>query len=155
MSRLPHWILVAVAVAIPVLGVAACGSDGETAPQATASAANPDDQRLAYVRCMRENGVDMPEDENATGFPKPAGGEAAMRAAEEACRPFAPPKIGGAANDPAAQDRLIQLARCLRERGIEVPDPQPGEGLRMPPGSADSERAKQAIAECSKSGKTG
>jgi hypothetical protein len=134
-------------VACVMLPSAGCGSD-EPSPGPSPTA-NPQDATLVWVRCMRSHGVDVPEDPNATGYPKPPGGAPALQAAQDACRPFAPPKMQNG-SDAAAQDRLLTVARCLRARGLNVPDPQPGHGLTLPPGSANDTSAQAAVNACMK-----
>jgi hypothetical protein len=149
--------LVVAAVLTGCLSAAGCGSGNAGATPKASSPANTEDQMLLYIRCMRQHGVDMPDDPEATSFPKPAGGAPALQAAEDACRALAPPKMQNGANDPAAQDRLLAVARCLRDHGLNVPDPQPGQGLALPPGSANDPKAQQALNACMKptSGKSG
>src|SRR4051812_23958448 len=54
---------------------------------------------------------------------------------------------GSVAGDPDA--RLRQYAACLREHGLDVPDPQPGAGVRLDPKvpPATTEAAVKACAQ--------
>jgi hypothetical protein len=99
------------------------------------SAITPQDAALAYARCMRENGVDMPDPQVATG----SGGEVKIAqeggapvskekfsAADEVCRHFmadAAPNGQGPAMSAEDQDRVLAFAKCMREHGIDMPDP--------------------------------
>ncbi|HEX7277500.1 MAG TPA: hypothetical protein VF244_09020, partial [Acidimicrobiales bacterium] len=102
---------------------------------------------LDFARCMREHGVDMPDPQTGGG---PGGGggfimvgpsEAGIatdggpvvgeglpedfKAADEACRHILDDLIqeGGPPMDPEAQDRALAFARCMREHGVDMPDP--------------------------------
>jgi hypothetical protein len=65
-----------------------------------------------------------------------------MQAAMEACRELMP---GGGLGGPGAreltpedQDRMLAFTECMREHGVDMPDPQFGEGggfLRVGPGA--------------------
>jgi hypothetical protein len=158
MNRIPLGaVLIAAAVIATATGCGgADGGDGGAARQGARQSAAPnvDDQMLAYARCMRAHGVNMPDpgDED-TAYSKPAGGAAALRAAQEACRKYAPAKMQGGPDNPAAHDSLVALARCLRKNGVNVADPQPGEDLRLPPGSSRDQRTQELLKTCDKPGK--
>jgi hypothetical protein len=120
------------------LALAACGGGSEPA--------TADDQRsemrdaaLDFAKCMRENGVDMED-------PKPDGGvllragpgsgndPETVRKAEEACRKHMekvePPEISEE-QEQEFKERALKFARCMREQGIDMPDPTFGEDGRM------------------------
>ncbi|HEV7933811.1 MAG TPA: hypothetical protein VGP70_16085 [Actinomadura sp.] len=139
------------AAVIAALTLVGCGGGGSGGAEATPSRA-PQDQALDYVRCLRRHGVDLPDPGNGQGgdFPKPGGGDPARQAAEAACRDLIPPKMRGG-TDPRAHDQLVSIARCMRIRGIEVPDPQPGQQLALPTG--DRAQAEQALDACAKASK--
>jgi hypothetical protein len=170
MTRTPLF-LAAIAGA---LTLAACGgSDG------TMGAAARDDKALdgalKYAKCMREHGVDMPDPvRDANGGIRitarsRAGATAAgkedpkMKAAQDACGKFMEAG-GGAPRDPAAearmQDALFAYAKCMRGKGIDMPDPQvsggkvlmkvggPGEKGTAGAGPEDSPKFKPADKAC-------
>jgi len=94
---------------------------------------SPEDALLAFARCMREHGVDLPDPQLSGN----GGGQVvaidpttpAFRAAEKACEPLLP-KFGEM--DPAAnqafQDQMLAYAKCMRDHGIDYPDPEFGSG---------------------------
>ena len=130
-------------VALSTLALAACGSDGDPAGGGDRAADGRKDGALKFARCMRENGVDMPDpqtDENGRvvivgGGPGKAGGDAMsdpdFQKADAACRKFLqdalPPKIS---EEQAKEfkDKALAHARCMREQGVDFPDPRIGEG---------------------------
>jgi hypothetical protein len=100
-----------------------------------ASALSPQDAALAYARCMRDNGVDMPDPQVTTG----SGGEVKiqqnggasvskdkMNAADAVCHHFmadAAPNGKGPGLSTEDQDKVLAFAKCMRDHGIDMPDP--------------------------------
>jgi hypothetical protein len=133
-------ILCLLAPALAVLALAACGGGEDPAPASSSSSNRPalDEKTkqamLDFARCMRQHGVDMPD-------PKFDGGGAVMRAggkgmtpeqvkaAEQACAKYQkqikPPAIPKEQQEKFKQQALAN-ARCMREHGIDMPDPQFG-----------------------------
>lgn len=130
-----------------VLGaVGACGgatADGGIATaggaqaQASASAGAQRGDAQKFVQCMRDNGVDVPDPDPETGRPS-FGGMAnadrdAVRKAMEACRSLLPDGGTRPTLDAAQLEQLRQFAECMRDNGVDMPDPDPnggGLGLR-------------------------
>jgi hypothetical protein len=140
------------AIVIPLLLVACGGDDGDgvaslgggsgdRAGGATPSA-DPEEALVEWAECMREHGVDVPDpqiDEDGgieIGIGAPPGGGGAVRDAvgpeefEEAnreCQDLLPEGGPGGVIDPEEEaemrDRILEWAQCMREHGIEVPDP--------------------------------
>ncbi|MBB5136625.1 hypothetical protein HNP84_006376 [Thermocatellispora tengchongensis] len=142
--------------AAALLVLTACGQGGEDRTAGTAVPAEGADGGsrqgdaafqeglLKYARCMRENGVDMPDPQGGVAQMPKAPADV-LEKAQKACeklRPVAP----GAPDAEARHQRNVALARCLREKGIDVPDPRPGEGFPVPQGG---EKVLQAMRECS------
>lgn len=142
----PGVNLATVALALATL-LAACGGSATSSngvvtlaspssePGATPSAtpADPRDAMLAYAECMRDNGIDMPDPQFSSqgGGVKSEGrvanpNQPGYQAAEAACRKYLDamlPQSGGREVPPEMQDALLNFARCMRENGINVPDP--------------------------------
>jgi len=167
-------LLTAVAAAVSAGLVACGGDDGARVPGAgggagttTGTTTGPRDvqeAQLAFARCMRARGVDIPDpapsSDGRLRFAIPAGGgpqgpDARTREAFDACQG----ELAGATPDLDAGDRAalrdaqLAWARCMRERGVDVPDPEPGEGGRIvirgqdAPGFADADRACRPIVD--------
>jgi hypothetical protein len=112
------------------------------------SGKSDEDRMRDFAKCMREHGVDMPD-------PKPAGdgrmaatlgGDEADRgkldAAQSACKQLMP--NGGEMKPPSAEelDKMRKDAKCMREHGVDMPDPDPtGKGATRI-GKADEDPAK-------------
>lgn len=90
---------------------------------------------LDFAACMREHGVDMPdpqvdEDGGVTmqmGAGPGDGPSADTDEAFEACRelmPRGPVTRNGDDFDPTEmQDELLEFAQCMRDHGVDMPDP--------------------------------
>jgi hypothetical protein len=131
-------------------GVASLGST-TTAPDAAAGDGNGDDDAgegdrqlamLDFAACMREHGIDMPDpqfDGRGGGFVQVGGPDDVgdMEAAQKACEPLMEDAIADIQNrlTPEEQARMQQqaldFAKCMREHGIDIPDPQFGDGGRV------------------------
>lgn len=122
-------------IAAFMLLAAACAPDQPAGGEASL----PDEEaELAYADCMRDHGIAFPD-------PELVDGEWEMRldddvdlesptykAAEEECaavREQAQPEAGDDRNpDDRARledemDRMLQFAACMREQGVDFPDP--------------------------------
>jgi hypothetical protein len=116
-------------------GVASLGGDKATG---TTRAGGSDDRQAAlnYARCMRQHGIDMPDPKfDAQGhmaLQNPPGvgpDDPKFKAANQACQQYLP--NGGAPQkpNPQEQQQMVQFARCMRQHGINMPDPKPGGGI--------------------------
>ncbi|MER6172995.1 hypothetical protein [Streptosporangium sp. NPDC001681] len=66
--------------------------DAALGDKSTAGDSKRRDEMVKYVQCMREQGIDMedPDPNGGVKFQFPAGAEAKVKAAEEACKEFSP-----------------------------------------------------------------
>ena len=160
------------------LAVAACGGGNNTDGVASLNGANkptattnkgPVSQQdmqkaaLAFARCMRQHGIDMPDpkfDANGgmtqtfkAGPGRKGPNDPKFKAAQQACQKLMP--NGGQATKPnpqQQQQRLLQFARCMRQHGIDMPDPGANGGLQVRggPGTAgpDDPKFKAAQQAC-------
>jgi hypothetical protein len=155
----------ALPIATVSLALAACGGgDGS-------SAASPDDQRaefrkagVEFAQCMREHGIEMKDPTAGGGITLSAGpgsnNPAELEAAQKACQHILekvkPPELSDE-QQREFKERALAFARCMREHGIEMPDPQFGkEGQvqqRLGNGqNPENPRFQEAAEECSKDG---
>jgi hypothetical protein len=130
------------AVLAVALAVAACSGGGKAngvaslsganKPTATTSASggNHRQMALAFARCMRQHGINMPDpkfSENLIEQRLPTRAEQnspKFKAAQQACQKYLP--NGGQPTPPTAQERqqALAFAQCMRQHGINLPDPQ-------------------------------
>ena len=120
-------------------GVASAGgAGGEKKAFDSSSQKDPRQAALDFARCMREHGVDMPDPQEGEGGmvmigPGPGGGEpgsaqrppAGFEEAHQACAHFLKDMVqdGDAKPDPKEQDRALKFAKCMRDNGVNMPDP--------------------------------
>jgi len=153
------------------LAVAACGGGGKSngvasfgganKPTATTSAGGSSDPRQAmlnFARCMRQHGINMPD-------PKPGGGieikggpggvkpdDPKFKAAQQACNKYLPNGGQPPKPNPQEQQQMLAFARCMRQHGINMPDPKPGGGIEINGGpggvNPDSPTFKAAQQAC-------
>ena len=151
--------------ALTIMGVlalvvlAACGGSGDDGGAAVASLAtaapdtstggddgggdggdgeplDPEEAILAYSRCMREHGVDLPDPQvDAAGG---GGGmivldeqvdpdDGTFQEAQEACGSIMEDAAGAIEVDPEQEaemrEQMLAFAACMREHGVDFPDP--------------------------------
>lgn len=141
------WWMAAVCLLVVLL--AACGGDdgpdeavpsagGEDAAGDEESAASEQEQEqelLDWVACMREQGIDVPDPEvDADGNMRMPGiqvtGDGSGPSPEEAqevCGDIPPPPGGGGgqrADSSELEDAALEYAQCMRDHGIDMPDPE-------------------------------
>jgi hypothetical protein len=115
--------------------------------------ADREEAALEWAKCMREHGIDVPDPQfNARGGTEiRVGGpgfnpdsEKFRKAQEECGTPFGregPPALSDEERQQF-QDTMLEFAKCMREHGVDMPDPEFGEGgrgvFRMGPGPGAS-----------------
>jgi len=112
--------------------------DGDAAsPDEELTDAEREDAMLEFTDCMRDHGVDMPDPQTAEGgggiaIKNDASGPGDMEAfeeAQEACgeilddafeeRPQMDPE-----EEAEMRDNMLAFAECMRDHGIDMPDPE-------------------------------
>jgi len=154
--------LVAALLTVSALAIAACGED----PASAGSDATPEqknrDAALAYTKCMRDNGVDIPDPEpGQRGLrlrPQTGTSPEQMETADKACRKhleaIEPPDLSPE-QEKKMQQAALAHSRCMREHGIDMPDPtfdeDGGVQMRIRRGSGidpDSPKFQEAQEAC-------
>jgi hypothetical protein len=126
-----------VAIAALSLGIAACGGD----PASEASAGNGPSQSeqeklreagVKFAQCMRDNGVEKFPDPQADGSSQIRVGPESgiepeeMEAAQKECQHLMEdvrPQMSEA-DQAEFKEQALEHARCMREHGIDMPDPE-------------------------------
>lgn len=125
------------------------GTSQPTAQQQSSDGKSDDDKNREFARCMREHGVDVPDPEpGQRGITVKEPNPEKAKPAQEACRHLLP--NGGAPErmDPEQLDRAREQAKCMREHGVDMPDPDPNNlGIR-PPEGVDREKMRAAMEAC-------
>jgi hypothetical protein len=99
-----------------------------SAPSASPSASlDPETARLEFARCMRDHGVDVPDPGAGGGVAIAINGDSAdakkTQAAIEACQQFMGTPGDAPEVDQAMQDNMLAFSKCMREHGVDMPDP--------------------------------
>ena len=169
MRKRPMAALIAGAVLALVGGCGGNGDGGDkvasiSSPPASGAAGDgkqadnvsDEDRMRDFAKYMREHGIDMPD-------PKTSGGEQGgitieagksrldedkMKAASDACRKLLP--NGGEIKPPTPEelDKMRVEAKCMREHGIDFPDPDPGGKGAITMDMADSKKFEEAAKAC-------
>jgi hypothetical protein len=162
--------LVAALVATASLVGAGCGSDNETPASSSSNkgmSAADKKALLQYAQCMRDHGVNMPDPQFSGGGVKMTMREdkgadpQKQQDAQKACQKYQdqvePPSMSEDQQKKMKQAAL-KNAQCMRDHGIDFPDPQFGEGGRIQqrlggPGSnfdPHSQKFQDAMKACQK-----
>lgn len=160
-------LMLATAVAAQVATLATPDPEAEPSPTPVAEL-DSQDAMLSFSACMREHGIDLPDPTfgAASFFASGAMSDIDMMSLEflsafGACQEFLAAAVP--AVDPEEQaernERAVAFAECMREKGIDWPDPDPvagmtfdsmrGEdgGLLFDPFDPDFQEASRACAE--------
>jgi hypothetical protein len=98
---------------------------------ATTGEQDPQEAALDYAQCMREHGIDMHDpvngrvDLNIDPDVPYAKAEDAMKACEDILQQGGPQL--SEEQESVIEDAQLAFAKCMREHGIDYPDPQFGE----------------------------
>jgi len=171
-----RWVPVVVVTAA-LLALAACsnGSDGDgvaslgggqAAGGASPSPSVSDEEAAqAFAECMRENGIeDFPDpqvDEDGGGIVFEAGSaeggppqpedrerlDAAMQACEDLLPEGSGPDSISSEEQAALQDAFLEYAQCMRDHGIDMPDPDFSDGGVNIGGGGDVDPNSEAFQE--------
>ncbi len=153
MTRPFRPVLPLLALLCAAVALAACGSGSGSGSDGGKS---DEEQQLAYVDCLRDQGLDVSSDGRGIAIRMSRAGDARggprmedTRRAFDTCREktgWAPPEPTEA-QQQEMQERGLRFARCMREHGADVPDPAPDGRMTMrvePGDSAVFERAQRA-----------
>ena len=161
--------LACVVLAGLALAAAGCGGGGSEPAAAETNAADAQlAAALEWSKCMRKQGVDVPDPQSGENGmvvvgPRPGDGtpppESEMRRAGKKCDHIlqeSGPGAGAPELSPEEREKFreqaLEFARCMREQGIDMPDPQfEGGGAvmqRIPEGAA-SPAFRRAEKKCS------
>ncbi|MFE2872057.1 hypothetical protein [Embleya sp. NPDC059259] len=152
-------VVAAAMLAVIATLAAGCGDEGEARQKSGPSvSAGPQDVRSAAVyfsTCMRERGYDLKDPEfDDQGLPRideqGKRGEPQYEKARQECRK----PLDAAAQAQGVQGKnsadLLPFTRCMREHGVDLPDPTPEQGsaLRLDKTTMNSPAWKTSLDVC-------
>jgi hypothetical protein len=132
----------------------ATADNGGAKPSASPSIDKAEANRQ-FAKCMREHGVDVPDpgpDGSIQFDPGAAGGDRNKAiTASSACQQYLP--NGGTLQNlsPQQLEQARAFAKCMREHGVDMPDPDPNSGVSAILNSGvdfDSPEFKSAAEAC-------
>ncbi|MFI7633230.1 hypothetical protein [Nonomuraea sp. NPDC049400] len=131
-------------IAIAIAGTPQAAAAKQAAPKPSpAGTVDPDDVLLKVAQCLRQNGIDVPDPGSAEDKTwKYTGDPAKMEKALKACEKYTS-QIPNPLDDPKTRDKLIQYARCMREQGIDMPDP-PQVNSKLDPNDPKLQKAAES-----------
>jgi hypothetical protein len=127
------------------LSLSACGGDAKDKKAGTSTV----DLQLKYAKCMRDNGVDIP-DPKADGSGSiilGVGGDAKTQAATDKCKQYLPHGGEPEKMSPEALAAMVKYAQCMRKNGIDMPDPTAGGGMPAQAVGSPADQAKMDKAD--------
>jgi hypothetical protein len=129
---------IALLLTLCAVALGACGGGGDD-DDASASENSREEAGLRFAECMREHGIDVPDPQpggeiqiggpGSADIPPPS--DPAFQDAFEACEDElgeAGPADLSAEERQELEDAALEFAQCMREHGIDMPDPQVGSG---------------------------
>jgi hypothetical protein len=146
-----------VAVLALVLLLAGCGTPEYTGkkvatlrtegrPPPAEQAKSDEDRFREFEKCMGDHGVTFPKSqEEAENFQPDMD---AMREADDACRQLLPNGGQPPPLDAKQLDEARKQAKCMREHGIDMPDPDPNNPYPGFSGDADQDTLQKALEDC-------
>lgn len=154
MTRPFRRLVPLLAVALAALTFAACGSSGGDA--STAAGDSDEETRLAFEDCLRAEGIDISTSSDgrvairATAAGDESAGMSSTDRAMESCRR----KTGWAPRPPSEaqqqemRERGLEFAQCMREHGVDVPDPAVDGRMMMRVEEGESATVRRAQEAC-------
>jgi hypothetical protein len=166
-----NWTIYLAGIGAAVTLLAGCGGGGDSgskvasvsSPPNTAASApgkggggsdNGDDMEnmRKFAKCMRDHGVNLPDpdpDGSRMGaIPEAEANNPKLAPATEACKSLLPNGGEDPLKDPVQLDKLRQKAKCMREHGIDMPDPEPGKSVQLGGRGDDPKKVEEAMKAC-------
>lgn len=136
--------------ALLALTTACAGQDAgqESLPAESSSASSSGDPekefldwQLKFAECMRGEGIDMPDPSNDGSVSLSApDDQAAFDAAMKLCQDeLGTPPSSDQRSDQEILDEQLETAKCLRDAGYDVEDPQQGQAFGIPQDATDED----------------
>lgn len=124
----------------------------------TTEAVDPEEAFQDYAACMQEHGIEMPEPGSSGGAIEVGGEDFDIESFDEAaaeCDPILEAAFGEFELSPEQQaemmDQELALAQCMRDNGIDWPDPSGDGNITIELGDdVDPEAVNAAMEVCMK-----
>jgi hypothetical protein len=140
--------------------MAACGGSGKsqdgiasggggTGAAASASPSASGGGPAQWTKCLRDNGIDVKDPDPSTGAVDLPSDSPALTAALGKCKQYNSGTSGSTGlnpSDPKQADQRRKFAKCMRDQGVDWPDPVAGEPMTVP---AQTPAMMAAFQKCS------
>jgi hypothetical protein len=122
------FITAAVPLLVLVGGGGAVASAAPTAPTLapmTDPSDDPEERIRQFVRCLQDNGIDMPDPEahGPVHFEIGPDGREEFDDALQACEALAPPHGPAMGLGPEQREEIEEFHECLSDHGVDLPEP--------------------------------
>ncbi|MGZ8726203.1 MAG: hypothetical protein ACXWW1_07035 [Aeromicrobium sp.] len=117
-----------VLVAMLVLG--GCGTSSSSGSAGT-NTDSQDAARVKFAQCLRENGVDIPDNPGQNGGGPPRNiDQGKLQTAMKACQKYQRAAVGNISDSDRQefQDAFVKFSSCMRQHGVDLPSPGSGGG---------------------------
>jgi hypothetical protein len=121
------------------------GTAAAAAPSASAGPTDP----AQWTKCLRDNGIDVKDPQAGAGTVELPADSPALTAAMNKCKRYETGQSGSTGakpNDPQQDEQRRKFAKCMRDQGVDWPDPVPGQGMKVP---AQTPELTAAFEKCS------
>jgi hypothetical protein len=119
--------LVALTLALCVVGLVACGGGGGSGSGGGGTRASDEEAALEFTECLRAHGVEVEDPKpGQTNVEVGAAGDPASKKALAACNG----KLGSSGQELSSgeaesfREGALALAQCMRDHGIDMGDPE-------------------------------
>ncbi|MDP4502347.1 hypothetical protein OHA25_49720 [Nonomuraea sp. NBC_00507] len=138
-----HPIAIAIAGKSPGAAATPAAASSAVAKPKQGATLSPADAQAQFTQCVRKNGIDMPDFDSAEARTwRYTGDQATLQKAIKACEEYAK-QIPNPYDDPKVRDQLVKFARCMRDQGIDMPDP-PQQNWSLDPNAPAFQKAMAA-----------
>ena len=148
-------IILPAVLALALLG--GCGGTSDADPDTSGAKTDAiGDAAVGFDRCMRDHGIEVPDPTfDQDGLPQFGQNAGMVKDAEsdkvrkDCAKPLndALRDAGVSNKDKPSQDQLLAFAQCMREHGVDFPDPQPGR-IEIPKAARNSPGWQAAVEAC-------
>jgi hypothetical protein len=124
-------------------GIPSGGGPGVAASPRTSAGTNDPAQ---WTKCLRDNGIDVEDPQAGTGTVQLPAESPALTAAMNKCKQYETGQSGSTGvnpNDPKQEEQRRKFAKCMRDQGVDWPDPVAGQGMKVPAQTPELEAAFQ------------
>jgi hypothetical protein len=123
-------LITGLSLMLAAAAIAGCGEAdaGDDANSAQPAQDKQERARAQLESCLREQGVDLAGSQGEGQRPSEQDMEKVQEAMQGPCRKYREQAFGNLSEEEReeARDRMVKFASCMREHGVDMPDPGSG-----------------------------